>query len=143
MFNILCLFPLCKNKQVQCLVFHILFYGRVRRLLEKARRPFCNRVPDQLTSKKGSSCLADYPVIYQLSSCCLLSVSCDKLLPTNKCLISAALRRRGKKESDQGPSDEVFCDQPTNLPSHLYSPFWTLSPPYTPLQWWTQIHCER
>ena len=43
------------NKQVQCLVFHILFYGRVRRLLEKARRPFCNRVPDQLTSKGRSS----------------------------------------------------------------------------------------
>ena len=33
---------------------HILFYGRVRRL-EKARRPFCNRVPDQLTSKKGAA----------------------------------------------------------------------------------------
>ena len=83
-------------------------------------------------------------MIYQLASCYLSKlVSCDKLFPTNKCLISAALRRRGKKESDQGPSDEVFCDQPTNHPSHLYSPFWTLSPPYTPLQWWTQIHCER
>ena len=75
---VLCLFPLCTSNTH----IHILFYGRVRRL-EKARRPFCNRVPDQLTSKKGSSCLADYPVIYQLSSCCLLSVSCDKLLPTS------------------------------------------------------------
>ena len=56
--------------------FTFLFYWRVRRL-KKTRRPSCNRVLD----------------------------FCEKLLPTTW-LISAALARRGKRRSDQGPSEE-------------------------------------
>ena len=56
--------------------FTFFFYWRVRRL-KKTRRPSCNRVLD----------------------------FCEKLLPTTW-LISAALARRGKRRSDQGPSEE-------------------------------------
>ena len=93
--------------------------------------------------KRRGSWSADYHVIYQLTSCYLL-VSCDKLLlPTqvsDQCCPSQA-REEGKWprtkwwgllwSTHQLPQPPIF----TTLDS--------AHPPNTPLQWWTQIHCER
>ena len=110
-------------------------------VVQESKAPLLQQSAWSTDQKEGCSWSADYHVIYQLII--MWSISWPTVTFQNwsavisycphKCLISADLRRRGKKESDQGPSDEVFCDQPTNHPSHLYSSLWTLPTHPTPL----------
>ena len=106
-----------------CSVFHILFYGRVRRL-EKARRPFCNRVPDlklMISARGQLISWSDHGVSDQLISCLLLKLAkCDKLLPTSvwSVLLFAG---KGRREVTK---DQVMRSSVITHPT--CSPFWTL-----------------